>query len=303
MKFKKIILLFLFSFFLIFPSANAKQITSVWNPFSQNTWLFSNSQSNIHLVSNSRHWANWGYGHLTFNFTMFKTSGQSLEPVMLPLNVNVNNYNCNYNTASTSNSTWTGTTFSVTCPMMMEQNGLQDLYIFFEGDTTDTNSQYRLTLGGMFTFESFSEVDLSSTNSAIQGTTSAVNNNTNAVNSMNNNIMNDDVSSSTNTASGFFDDFTQNSHGLSGIVTSPLRLLNALSTAECNPLEFNLPFVHNTVSLQCMRPIYENYFGVFFTLFQLITTGMISYHVLLNFYKKVRDLQNPNNDRIEVLDL
>ena len=119
-----------------------------------------------------------------------------------------------------------------------------------------------------------------------------------------NNTLNDsNVDSASSQASNFFGSFTSNSHGLSGIITAPLRLIQSLSTATCNPLEFDLPFVEEHVVLPCMRGIYENYFGVFFSLWQLITTGVISYNICINLYSKVRNLQNPNNDRIEVLNL
>lgn len=117
-----------------------------------------------------------------------------------------------------------------------------------------------------------------------------------------NNTLNDDNVDSQQ-AGDFFSNFQHDSHGLSGIVTSPLRLINSLTTATCNPLEFDLPFVHEHVVLPCMKPIYENYFGVFFSLWQLITTGLISYNILINIYSKIHNLQNPNNDRIEVLNL
>lgn len=120
---------------------------------------------------------------------------------------------------------------------------------------------------------------------------------------INNTINNDDVTDSTSQGSDFFNNFSSNSHGLSGVITAPLRLVNALTTASCSPLSFNLPFVHNNVSLPCMRPIYENHFGVFFSLYQLITTGLICYATLINLYSKIHNLQNPNNDRIEVLNL
>lgn len=116
-------------------------------------------------------------------------------------------------------------------------------------------------------------------------------------------LKSDNTTEANTKGSNFFNNFQTNSHGLSGIITAPIRLINSLTTATCNPLEFDLPIIHNHVVLPCMRPIIENYFGVFFTLYQLITTGLISYNVCINLYSKVRALQNPNNDRIEVLNL
>lgn len=118
-----------------------------------------------------------------------------------------------------------------------------------------------------------------------------------------NTLTDNDITDAKNNATDFFKDFNENSHGLTGVVTAPLELLQSLTTAKCESLKFKLPIVHNEVILPCMKPIYKKYFGVFFDLWQMITTGLISYNVCLNFYKKVKDLQNPNNDKIEVLNL
>lgn len=127
-----------------------------------------------------------------------------------------------------------------------------------------------------------------------------IQNNTKETNDL---IKSDNTDDANSKGSNFFNNFQGNSHGLSGILTAPLRLLNSLTTQGCSPLEFDLPFVNKHVSLPCMRGIYEQHFGIFFSLWQMITTGLISYNVILNLYSKVRQMQNPNNDRIEVLNL
>lgn len=119
-----------------------------------------------------------------------------------------------------------------------------------------------------------------------------------------NDILSDDNTDEANDkSSSFFSNFSSETHGLAGVITAPLQLLQSLTSAYCKPLKFNLPFVDNEVVLPCMKSIYEEHFGIFFSLWQMLTTGLISYNVCLNFYKKIRDLQNPNNDRIEVLNL
>lgn len=134
-----------------------------------------------------------------------------------------------------------------------------------------------------------------------QALNDSINNQTESINNINNTINDDSVDNST--GNDFFNNFESNNHGLSGLITIPFRLLDSLTTATCSPLSFQLPFVHDVVVLPCMRPIYENYFGVFFSLYQLITTGLICYAVMINLYSKIHNLQNPNNDRIEVLNL
>ena len=116
-------------------------------------------------------------------------------------------------------------------------------------------------------------------------------------------VLDTDTSDSQTKGSNFFKNYNSNSHGLSGIITAPLKFLQSLTGAKCSPLKFELPFVKKEVQLQCMKSIYQAHFGVFYTLWQTLTTGLIAYTVCLNFYKKIRDLQNPDNDKIEVLNL
>lgn len=123
------------------------------------------------------------------------------------------------------------------------------------------------------------------------------------VNSSNNinNTLNDD-SVDNDQASSFFDDFQADSHGLSGIITAPLRLIQSLSSSSCSPLELPLPFVNQNAILPCMSTVYSQ-FATFYSLWQLITTGIIAYYILIKLFGHIKGLQNPDDDRIEVLQL
>lgn len=125
----------------------------------------------------------------------------------------------------------------------------------------------------------------------------------NAQEETNNTIKDSSVDGSTGTASSFFDNFNSNSHGLSGIITAPLVFIRNLLNHSCTPLNFNLPFVNKNVNLPCMTAIYQNYFGGFFTLYQVITTGIIAYWVVIKIFGTIKGLQDPQNDKIEVFKL
>lgn len=144
-------------------------------------------------------------------------------------------------------------------------------------------------------------------NNSSTATTNAISNQTQAIEDasdrVNDTLTNDNVSEASTTGGGFFNNFQENSHGLSGIITAPLRLINSFTTQTCQPLEFDLPFVHNHVFLSCMKPIYQTHFGVFFAFYQMLTSGVLCYMVLINILAKVKQLQNPFNDRIAVLNL
>lgn len=116
-------------------------------------------------------------------------------------------------------------------------------------------------------------------------------------------INDDDVNSSTNEASDFFEDFTTDTHGLTGIITAPLNAINSLTSATCSPLVLPLPYVNQDLTLPCMRTIYETNFGDFMTLYDVITLGIISYWVSIRIFNLVKDFKNPEHDEIEVMDL
>lgn len=117
------------------------------------------------------------------------------------------------------------------------------------------------------------------------------------------NITNSDTSESTNTAGSFFEDFQSDDFGLSDIITMPLTFIQGLSDSTCYSLNLPLPFVEQDVSIPCMTSIYEEYFSTFLTLYQVITTGFISYWVCVNIYSLVKGFKDPDNDNVEVMDL
>ena len=104
-----------------------------------------------------------------------------------------------------------------------------------------------------------------------------------------------------------FQNFTSNDFGLSSIITAPLPLIQSLNSATCSDISLPLGIfggVHDhKLVLPCMTPLYQNWFGNFFTLYQTITTGFIAYYVGLGFFNKIKQLKDPENDKIEVVDL
>ena len=118
---------------------------------------------------------------------------------------------------------------------------------------------------------------------------------------LNDNITNDNIDSSS--ASGFFSDFEDNDYGLSSVITAPLRFIQNLTNNTCNPLSLNVPFVEKNFSIPCMNTIYQNHFGTLYTLYQTVTTGFIAYWVCVRVFALVKGFKDPENDKIEVMDL
>lgn len=130
---------------------------------------------------------------------------------------------------------------------------------------------------------------LDSVNSSIQETNDTIND--------------DDTSEATDSAGDFFSGFTTNTHGLTGIVTAPLTLIGNITSSTCSPLQVPLPFVSGNISLPCMSSVYQQHFGSFYSMYRVITFGIVAYWVCIRIFAMVKDFKNPEHDEIEVMDL
>lgn len=109
----------------------------------------------------------------------------------------------------------------------------------------------------------------------------------------------DDASSS---AGGFFNDFDDESHGLSGIVSAPLSLIQKFSSNSCTPV--SIPILGKSAALPCGNTFF-NQPGVtdFVNVFNIICGSLIAYGAFCGIRKKVEDFKDPDNSKVEVLDL
>lgn len=124
-----------------------------------------------------------------------------------------------------------------------------------------------------------------------------------SINDTNETLNDDNTSESTDKAGEFFNGFTTNTHGLTGIITAPLTLIGNITSSSCSPLSVPLPFVNKNLSLPCMSSIYSQYFGNFYDMYKIITFGIVAYWVCVRIFNLVKDFKNPEHDEIEVMDL
>lgn len=129
----------------------------------------------------------------------------------------------------------------------------------------------------------------------------AVKENTQATKEVNNTLK--DSSVDNQQAEGFFNDFNDNSHGLSGIITAPLNMINNLASATCSSININIPFVNTEFTLPCMSTIYQQNFGSLFSIYRTITFGIVAYYVCVNIFALVKGFKDPENDKVEVVEL
>lgn len=133
----------------------------------------------------------------------------------------------------------------------------------------------------------------------IQGNTEINNNITNIQDSINDSNIDD----ANDVASGFFNNFDTEDHGgLSSIVRAPLNAVNSMLSGTCEPM--TATFKGKTMSLPCGDILWNrpNADGLK-AFINLVFGGPICYGILIGFYKMIERLKNPDDDRVDVINL
>lgn len=123
----------------------------------------------------------------------------------------------------------------------------------------------------------------------------------NSVNDVKDSITDSNVDDSTSTGSDFFSGFTTESHGLTGIVSSPLRLINSM-TNQCSTV--TIDFRGTPLNLPCGSYLFDREdVKPFVQIYNTIVGGLLAYGCARGIYKRVEDFKDPDNSKVEVLDL
>ena len=136
-----------------------------------------------------------------------------------------------------------------------------------------------------------------------KNTTNSINKTNDSINKTNDTIKDDKVDSSTNQGSTFFNDFDSGEEGnLSDIVSLPLEYVQHLNDT-CQPFSIPLGNLGN-FSIPCLSTIWSNtsFAGVINTA-SLIINGIICYKLLTSLFLFFKQLKDPDDDKVEVMDL
>ena len=118
---------------------------------------------------------------------------------------------------------------------------------------------------------------------------------------LNQSINDDNVSGATSTGNDFFDNFTDSDNGgISGIITAPLNAINAMLNGTCQPL--STTYKGKTISLQCGTDMW-NKLSAIRDFLNLVLGGLLCYRICLKIFHIVQNLKNPDNDKVEVMNL
>ena len=143
---------------------------------------------------------------------------------------------------------------------------------------------------------------LSVTKNSANETTDAINKNTAELKNQTDTIKSTDTSESQTQANNFFSNFNSDDHGLSGIITAPLSAINKLSQS-CVSLTLPLPNNVGNIELPCMDTLYSQYVPTILSLWHVVIYGILGYWIYKDIYRIVSNIKNPDDDKVEVLDL
>lgn len=160
-------------------------------------------------------------------------------------------------------------------------NYANDTFVFVDGDVRVEHSQC-------------------DSNKALQN---AIDENTKSQEKTNDTIKDNNVDSSTNQGSSFFNDFNSGDEGsLSDIVSLPLEYVQHLNDT-CKPFTIPTGKLGN-ISIPCLSSIWSSssFAGIIKTA-SLIINGIICYKLLTSLFLFFKELKDPDDDKVEVMNL
>lgn len=140
-------------------------------------------------------------------------------------------------------------------------------------------------------------------NQNTQAITNAQQDTTDAINDLNDTMKDDNIDNTQ--SNSFFNNFQDNTHGLSGIITAPLGVVQGLvnvSPTSCQDLSIN--YNNKTITLPCGRIFWgHSGFSSFSDFYNLVVGGLFAYLIIKNLFLIIEKLKDPDNDKVEVMDL
>lgn len=268
---------------------------------------------------------NKGEGELIFSFQTLNSSSVT-EQVMEVQAMSNGAYMCDIGTTQTYyDSTTQVVIYTARCKMNIESNGITQIKIMRGG----TNGTLQIRVGELMTFVKKDGTSVSVdvhqqevVNAITNSQQAEINAITNASNqahqdaqqahqdaqqahndsqAINNSINNDNITSSD------ADDLTNNqaftdSTGLQAVIELPLNMINSL-TNTCQPINITIPWLDYTGTIPCMSTIYRSKFNSLYQVVKLIINGFLVYRLLLKVYELVHEAKQPDEDKLEVIDL
>lgn len=114
-------------------------------------------------------------------------------------------------------------------------------------------------------------------------------------------ITDSDIADADNTSKSFFNDFSTTDHGgISSVISAPLVAINKMLDSSCSPLKTT--YKDKEIEFPCGTTFWDS-LGVVKTFLNLIEGGLICYAVVTALYKDIERIKNPDDDRVDVMNL
>lgn len=95
----------------------------------------------------------------------------------------------------------------------------------------------------------------------------------------------------------------QDSYGLSDIINLPLNLINHL-TDSCSSITLPIPYINEDVTINCPSYFYSKMLGnTFVNLIATIINAFVIYRFLMVIVNSINNAKNPDNDKLEMIEL
>lgn len=95
--------------------------------------------------------------------------------------------------------------------------------------------------------------------------------------------------------------FNDNS-GIQSIINAPLSFIQGL-TNTCSPISLTIPYINSNVTIPCMKQELTNHVPTIIPVLSTAINGFVIYRILIDIVYIIKSAKNPDDDRIEVLDL
>lgn len=111
-----------------------------------------------------------------------------------------------------------------------------------------------------------------------------------------------DPSIDLNSSQSFFNDFSDDNHGLSGVLTAPLTVIRNLNDGStCDPLTFTV--FNTSVSMPSGCILWDQVPSGVENVYYIFIGGFLAYILVTRLWHDINDLKDPNKSEVDTLDL
>ena len=125
----------------------------------------------------------------------------------------------------------------------------------------------------------------------------------NSIDNVNDTLNDDNIDGANSQVDDLLDnDNFNDSTGIQSIINAPLNFINSLSNT-CSPINVTIPYIDKPLQIPCIKQELNNHIPLIVPILSIAINGFIVYRILLDLVRIIKNSRNPDDDRIEVLDL